>query len=219
LQFRHKPLDSGFTMLKIPFQQSLKRPAVPRFVFAHLMHGVVYGVKVQLLGLCRNVFFTLCRAVFRHNAHFKILFGGYIDNLAQQFREFGGMFRFFKRDPLVRFRNLGIPFTVGLAAHSEVHTHFDTFARKVLAKPFDYFGVNVFGDANSVFIGENQIRAGLLFEFSGRRLALGTEFGRLFARVDIAANRTNKLFHNDTPNWYLLSYGNYYTWFFNKYKE
>ena len=55
-----------FLLAEVALQQAFESLAVTGFVAGHLMHGVVDGVQVQLLGLLGQLELAAGRAVARH---------------------------------------------------------------------------------------------------------------------------------------------------------
>ena len=110
------------------------------------------------------------------------------------------MFRFFKSNALVGFGDFRISFTVGLAAHRQIHADFRTFSGEIFSKPLDDFFVKTFGHADFVFVSPNDFSAFFLFFFQFElgfwRFALRANFRRFFSKRNVTANSTDPNFHS-----------------------
>ena len=83
--------NMDFFLAEVPLQQALEGLAVTGLVPGHLMHGVVDGVQVQLLGLLGQLELAGGGAVLGVNAHLQVLLGGVGYDLAQQLGKLGGV--------------------------------------------------------------------------------------------------------------------------------
>ena len=63
------------------------------FVAGHFVHGVVDGVQAEFLGLLGQVGLALGGAVLGFHADAQVFLGAGGENLAQEFREPGGVIR------------------------------------------------------------------------------------------------------------------------------
>ena len=70
------------------------------FVACHFMHGVMDGVQAQLLGFLGQVGLALGGAVLGIHADAQVFLRAGGDDLAQQFRELGGVLGFLERGGL-----------------------------------------------------------------------------------------------------------------------
>ena len=177
-----------------------------RLVFGHFVNGVVNRVEVEFFGKRGKIFFALAGTVLGGDADFEIFFGGCADDFAQKFGELGGVFGLFKRVTTESLADFGITFAVCGAAHCQVHADFGAFARKVLAQTFDDFFVDAFGNADDMFVREDQLAA-LLNEFFGGCLANRAFDRRGVTLVDVAADTANIFRHGENlPNIIFDSY-------------
>lgn len=78
-------------LAEVALQQALEGLAVSRFVAGHLVHGVVDGVQVVLLGQLGQLELAQGGAVLSLDPHLQVLLGGVGHHVAQQLRELGGV--------------------------------------------------------------------------------------------------------------------------------
>ena len=69
LPLENRLIFKGFILLEVALQQTLEGAAVTGFVAGHLVHGVVDGVQVQLLGLLGQVHLAGAGTALGVNAH------------------------------------------------------------------------------------------------------------------------------------------------------
>ena len=84
----------GF-LAEITLEQVVEALAVTGLVLAHLMHGVMDGVQVELLGQRGQLLLAGGRAPLGLSAQLKVLLGRGGHNLTQQLGELGGMLGLF----------------------------------------------------------------------------------------------------------------------------
>src|SRR5574344_1513943 len=119
-----------FLVREKPLIESLKYLPVPCLIFAHLMNSIMNGIVVKLLCLSRDTLFIRTGSGLSFHSLFKISLG-IPYNLSYEFGKFGGMFSLLKCYSLESLSDFRIAFTIGLTAHSYIHTHFGTFSRKM----------------------------------------------------------------------------------------
>ena len=156
------------------------------------------GVVAEFLRALRESELAFGGTRFGGDAEFEVLLRVGIDDLAEEFRELGGVFGFLEGDALVGLGHFGEPFAVGLAAHGEVHAHFGTFTREVLAQPLHHLGVETLGHTDLVLVGPHDLAAPLVFlleELALGGVALGTFVRSLGTHVDITADFADPYFH------------------------
>lgn len=122
-------------------------------------------------------------------------FGTVGQDFAQQFCELGSMLSFLKSVTLPSFGDFRVAFTVGNAAHGQVHANFAALAVKVLAQALDDIFRSVLGDTDNM-LGHIGI-IGLFDELGSGSLADGAEIGD-GALSNVAADSANILFIRNT---------------------
>src|SRR5574344_461153 len=193
-------------LIEVTVEQAFERGTVACLVLAHLVHGIVDGIVAEFLRTLRKLELAFRGAGFRRDAKREVLLRIRVNDLAQEFRELGRVFRLFESDALVGFRDFRESFTVRLAAHREVHPDFGAFAREVLTETLHDFRVKTLSDADLVRVRPDRLagRACAVFlqvELGLRSLALRADFGGILTDGNITADRANTYFHS------LFSYG------------
>ena len=160
---------------EIALQQTGERGAVTGLVFRHLVNSVVNGVVTELLGALGNVELAGTGAVLGFHALLKIRLRARGNNFTEKFTEFRGMFRLFKRNALVGFRNFGVSLALCLTAHRKIHSDFRALAGEVSAEPFHNLFVFHLTVADVVLGRPGQLGGVFLLfdELRGRGFALG----------------------------------------------
>lgn len=120
------------------------------FIAGHLVHGVMYGVKIERLGLFSKLGLAESSAIFSRYAHFKVFPGAVRDYFAKKLGKLGSMLGFFICSLFPIKTDLGIAFTMGDPGHGKIHADFGTFAVKVGAQTFNYFRINALGYADNM---------------------------------------------------------------------
>ena len=104
-------------------------------VLGHLVHRIVHGVEVLLLGHARQTHLVFAGAALGIHAFVEVGLG-VPDHLADQFGEFRSVLGFLPRIALVSLGDLGIALAVGLTAHSQIHAHLGALAHEVILQAF-----------------------------------------------------------------------------------
>jgi hypothetical protein len=170
---------------------------VAGFVSGHLVNRVVNRVVAPFFGPLGNIGLARAGAVFGLYSEFKVFPGAVGNYLTEQFGKFGGVFGLFKRIALVGFGNLRIAFTLGNAAHRQVHADLGTLTVKVSPEIVEDVLFNTLGDANHM-LGGKSASGSLLLEFGSRRFAGRAELRRGVSRMNIPADCTNPFLHITT---------------------
>ena len=92
-----------YTIPACPEQEKAVCFAVPCFAAGRFMDGVMDGIQAKLLGFLGQVGLALGGAVLGFHTDFQVFLGAGGDDLAQEFREPGGVIRFLKRSGLPVF--------------------------------------------------------------------------------------------------------------------
>ena len=168
-----------------------------RFVFRHFVDGVVNGVEAELLSAFGEFELAGAGARFGVGAHLQIRLriGG--EDFAEQFREFGGVFRFFERVALKGVGDFRISFAFRLAAHGEVHADLGAFAGEVVLEALHHLGVLHLAGADLMLARLGLLAGGdgLLLELGAGNAALRALLGGGIADVDVSAHGADVSFH------------------------
>ena len=194
-------VNTGFLLLKVSVQQTLKCLAVSCFIASHLVNGVMDSVEVEFLSFLSELELALGSAVLGSNALLEVLLSRVGEHFTEELSELGSVLSLFKSSLLPVCAYFRIAFSVGNASHSEVHTDLGTFAVEVRAEPLDYLGVgDVLSDAENVLASENELFALVHdLEFSAGNAALRALLGGSISLVNVSANGTNIFSHNKKP--------------------
>ena len=184
---------------EVAIEQALEGSAVTGFVLRHFVNGVVDGVEVGGLGLLRQIELAGAGSVFGGDAELEVGLGGRCHDLAEHFRELGGVLRLFVSGLFPVEPDFRIALAESDAGHGEVHADLGALALEVGAESFDDFGGNAFDDADLMLGGPVQVFLDDFLELLARGLAEGTFFGADIALDDLAADGASPFFHGVIP--------------------
>ena len=159
-------------------------------VLGHLVHGVVYGVQVLLLGQTGQTHLVLAGTALGVHALVEVGLG-VPNHLADQLGELRSVLGLLPGVALVGLGNLGIALAVGLTAHGQIHTHLGTFAHEVILQTLPEFLVGAL--AVTDLVNGHEIEAVLLDDLDELVLAYlahGALLGCLGTFVNVPAYGT-----------------------------
>ena len=169
-----------------------------RFVFRHLVDGVVDRVEIELLCQRRQILLALACAMLRRNACFEILFRRCRQHFAEQLRKFRRVLCLFQRITTKRLAYLRISLSMRRSAHRKVHADLTAFAVEIRAQALKNLLVDALRHAYHVLVRKHQF-AFLLLEFVGIRFADRALNRRLVSFMHITAYTANPFCHNKKP--------------------
>ncbi len=162
-----------------------------RLVLSHLVHRVVYGVEVLLLGQAGQTHLVFAGTGLGVHALVEVGLGVPYD-LTEQFGEFRSVLGLLPCVALVGLGDLGITLAIGLTAHCQVHADLGALAHEVVLEALQQFGTRLPAVADLVLGNEFEAFALLddFYELVFAYLAHRALLGCLGTFVDVTANGT-----------------------------
>ena len=185
-------------LLKIALVETSEACAVASLVLGHLVNGVVDGVVAELLGSCGDGELAFAGTGLGLVTLLKVGLG-VPDYVSEKLGELGCVLRLFESVPFERLRDLRIALTLGLTAHSEIHSDLRALSVEMILEALDNFLVLYTAVTDVVLAGPLRLAALILdlYELARRSVALRALCRRVLAFVNITANQTSEfLFHN-----------------------
>ena len=167
-------------------------------VLGHLVNGVVDGVVAELLGSCGDGELAFAGTGLGLITLLKVGLG-VPDYVSEKLGELGGVLSFLESVPFERLGDLRIALTLGLTAHSEIHSDLRALTVEMILETLDNFLVLYTAVTDVVLAGPLRLAALILdlYELARRGVALRALCRRVLAFVNITANQTSEfLFHN-----------------------
>lgn len=188
----------GKLLAEVAGEEAVEAGSVASLVLGHLVNGVVDGVVAELLGSCGDGELAFAGTGLGLVTLLKVGLG-VPDNVTEKLCELGCVLRLFESVPLEGLRDLRIALTLGLTAHSEIHSDLRALTVEMILETLDNFLVLYTAVTDVVLAGPLWLAALILDlnELARRSVALRALCRRVLAFVNIAANQTSEfLFHN-----------------------
>ena len=190
-------VELTFNLFEVAVIETLKALTVASLVLSHLVYGVVYGVKVLLLGNLSQVHLALASTTLSIHALEEV--GLRIpNNLTDQLGKLGSVLSLLPSVTLESLSDLGITLTVSLTAHSQVHTYLGALTHEVILQTLPQLGIRTLAVAQLML--RNEIQSAILNnldELLGAYFAQRALLGSLVTLMNVTTYGTTEfLCHN-----------------------